>query len=78
MPELIVVPRPIASGDPTTQTYTALNEAFSFFNARLFQGRLPHCLLTVRNHGKALGYFGPERFGTDDGDTDGTKTQMAA
>lgn len=54
--------------DPTHATYDPLAEAFDWFNGKLFAGKLPHCMLTLRNYGKAHGYFSHQRFGTADGD----------
>ena len=34
--------------NPTSKTYTSLDDAFAFFNARLFAGRLPACLITMQ------------------------------
>lgn len=55
--------------NPTGQTYGGLNGAYDFFNARLFDGRLPPCLITMQRHKGAYGYFAPERFGSRDGAT---------
>jgi ribosomal protein L37AE/L43A len=55
--------------DPTEVTYGALREAFDYFNARLFEGRLPRCLLTPRTHAGAFGYYSPKRFGDADGNS---------
>jgi predicted SprT family Zn-dependent metalloprotease len=49
---------------PTKQTYDSFDEAYKFFNKRLFNGRLPDCLITVRPHRGAYGYFSFERFGS--------------
>lgn len=54
--------------DPTSATYNPLRAAHCWFNERLFNGRLPRCMLSLRNHGKAFGYFASERFGTAAGD----------
>lgn len=53
--------------DPTAQTYGGLNAAYDFFNAELFEGVLPPCLITMQRHRGAYGYFAPERFGARDG-----------
>jgi predicted SprT family Zn-dependent metalloprotease len=53
--------------DPTRSTYEGLTEAYDFFNDRLFQGRLPRCLITMQRHKSAYGYFAGGRFGTKDG-----------
>ena len=58
---------PKASPNPTTKTYTSLDDAFAFFNARLFGGRLPACLITMQRSKAAYGYFAGGRFGSKDG-----------
>ena len=40
--------------NPTRETYEALDTAYAYFNAELFENRLPHCLITVRHSGGAL------------------------
>ena len=54
--------RPRPSAPMTTST-----PPMRIFNKRLFGGRLPPCLITVRPHRGAYGYFSPERFGSRDG-----------
>ena len=54
--------------DPTSATYPPLQRAYDHFDARLFQNRLPPCLLTLRNHGSAHGYYSPRRFATAEGE----------
>ena len=55
---------------PTSQTYLSLDDAFTFFNERLFSSRLPSCLITLQRHRSAYGFFWHEKFGrrsdTDD------------
>lgn len=46
----------------TENEYAAFQQAYSFFNVRLFSGRLPDVLVTLQRHAKAKGYFSPERF----------------
>ncbi|GJE38323.1 MULTISPECIES: SprT-like domain-containing protein [Methylobacterium] len=53
--------------DPTTRTYSGLTDAYAFFNARLFTGRLPACLITMQRKSKTYGYFAGRRFTTRDG-----------
>ena len=53
--------------DPTRSTYDGLTEAYDFFNAQLFGGRLPRCLITMQRQKSAYGYFAGGRFGTADG-----------
>lgn len=43
--------------NPTAEVYTALDSAYQFFNARLFEGQLPGCLLTLTRRKGANGYF---------------------
>ena len=47
---------------PTAETYRGFQEAFDVFNAELFGGVLPGCMITLRTFGKARGYFSPDRF----------------
>lgn len=49
--------------NPTQQAYGDLSAAYAFFNARLFDGRLPACLITMQRKAKAYGYFAGTRFG---------------
>lgn len=53
--------------NPTSQTYSALNQAYDFFNRELFSGQLPPCLITMQRKAKAYGYFAGGRFGSRDG-----------
>jgi hypothetical protein len=46
----------------TQAHYRALQEAYDFFNGELFEGSLPHVLVTLQRHAKTKGYFAPERF----------------
>ena len=57
----------MSPANPTAKTYAALNRAFDFFNARLFGGELPACLVTLQRKNKAYGYFAGGRFGSKDG-----------
>ena len=47
---------------PTSDTYTELQVAYDFFNQRLFDGRLPDCLLTLQREKRCCGYFSAQRF----------------
>ena len=58
-----------ATNNPTTQTYGGLDQAYEFFNGRLFDDALPRCLITMQRHKGAYGYFAPQRFGSRDGAT---------
>jgi predicted SprT family Zn-dependent metalloprotease len=53
--------------DPTAITYDELTVAYDHFNARLFDGQLPKCLITMQRKGKTFGYFAGARFATHDG-----------
>jgi hypothetical protein len=55
-----------AGTDPTGIAYHALRDAYDHFNARLFAGRLPGCLITLQRHRTFYGYFAAKRFGTRD------------
>lgn len=48
---------------PTPETYDSLQRAYDRFNADLFSGALPGCLITMQRKAAALGYFAPDRFG---------------
>lgn len=45
------------SNDLTRRTHERLGTAFDWFNERLFDGRLPPCLVTLQRRGLARGYF---------------------
>jgi hypothetical protein len=47
---------------PTQETYTELQEAYDFFNVRLFAGQLPPCLLTLQRQNRTYGYFSGNRW----------------
>jgi hypothetical protein len=53
--------------NPTIRTYKTLDDAYRFFNERLFGGKLPGCLITMQRSAKAYGYFAGGRFGSVDG-----------
>jgi hypothetical protein len=50
------------------QVSDEFSQAYGFFNARLFAGRLPHALITMQRRAKSFGYFAGERFGTREGE----------
>ena len=52
---------------PTQATYEALNTAYAFFNAELFGGTLPACLITMQRRNRTYGYFAGGRFASADG-----------
>lgn len=49
---------------PTRRAYAEFQAAYDYFNAELFGGALPPCLITMQRKARAGGYFAPERFGT--------------
>lgn len=53
---------------PTAETYAYWQGAFSFFNERLFQGKLANCVITL-TRSRALGFFCPRAFQDGDGRT---------
>lgn len=49
---------------PTDTVYSELQAAYDVFNAELFQGQLPACLITLqRRDSRSFGYFSSRRFG---------------
>jgi predicted SprT family Zn-dependent metalloprotease len=48
------------------RTYIDLQMAFAFLNGRLFNGCLPHCLITLQRKSGAGGFFAGGRFNTRD------------
>lgn len=50
------------SSTPTADAFATLDEAYAFFNERLFGGELPTCLIALHRHRGAYGYFAPKRF----------------
>ncbi len=54
---------------PTVKTYAELQLAYDTFNARLFGGQLPECLITLQREKRTYGYFSADRFGNRNGET---------
>ena len=50
------------NANPTQRTYSSLTTAYDYFNAELFGGQLPACLITMQRHKGAYGYFSGDRF----------------
>lgn len=48
--------------NPTKRTYDSLTQAYDYFNATLFGGQRPPCLITMQRHKGAYGYFSGGRF----------------
>lgn len=55
---------------PTSQMYSEIEQAFDFFNAELFDGALPRCIITLQRTHDTFGYFSRERFVKSDGSGD--------
>lgn len=55
---------------PTIEAYGALHDAYDYYNAALFEDRLPNCLITLqRRAGLRYGHFCSERFAATSGET---------
>ncbi len=52
----------LKNNHPTDTTYRELQTAYDHFNADLFDGQLPPCLITLQREKKTYGYFSSERF----------------
>jgi predicted SprT family Zn-dependent metalloprotease len=46
----------------TTIQYSNLDDAYSYFNKKLFDNKLPECLITLQRHPRALGYHHKDKF----------------
>lgn len=56
---------------PTRTAYRDLELAYHFFNAALFENKLPPLLITMQRKNKRIfGYFCPNQFASEDGKTD--------
>lgn len=49
---------------PTSTLYGELQQAFDFFNARLFEGRLRHVVFTLKTKPNCRGHYASDRFVT--------------
>jgi predicted SprT family Zn-dependent metalloprotease len=47
---------------PTEETYSAFQEAYDFFNHRIFGGELPVCFITFQRQKRIMGYVSFERW----------------
>jgi hypothetical protein len=56
-----------ASLSPTKVTYDRFQRAYQWFNRKLFDNRLPNCLITMQRRAGSYGYFARQRFATRDG-----------
>jgi predicted SprT family Zn-dependent metalloprotease len=61
-------PQPAMTPSPTRETYDSLNLAHEFFNAGLFGGTLPACLVTLQRKKNVYGFFAGQRFGLKSGE----------
>src|SRR5579864_2409835 len=62
--ELYEKGRRIIDAAPTVAEYSGFQQAYEFFNAHLFSGKLPDVLVTLQRKAKTYGYFSPQRFET--------------
>ena len=46
----------------TSEFYGELQYVYDYFNARLFDGQLDECLITLQRQSKSVGYMSFERF----------------
>lgn len=49
--------------------YGSFQQAYDFFNAELFDGKLPSVLITFQRHANTRGYFAKDRFSERAGDS---------
>lgn len=54
---------------PTKKVYSELEQAYDFFNAELFEGKLPSCVISLQRKNRTYGYFSANRFLHRGGDT---------
>lgn len=47
---------------PTEEAYAELQQAYDFYNDKLYDGRLPDCMITFQREKKTMGYFSAGRF----------------
>lgn len=67
------------ANNTTLDQYTAITRAYDHFNARLFDGTLPPCLITLQRQANSDGYYVPGKFEARDGDdgAHGTTAELA-
>lgn len=56
----------MTNSKPTEEAYAELLQAYDFYNAELFGGELPPCLITFQRQKRTFGYFSKGRFGHRD------------
>ena len=54
-------PKPTIA-QPTSQLYSEFTQAFDYFNERLFDGKLPPVIITLKAKPRSFGHFGRARF----------------
>lgn len=47
---------------PTSTAYSELQQVVDLFNTKLFEGKLPSCLVTLQRQANTLGYYSHKRF----------------
>jgi hypothetical protein len=60
-------PKKVADLKPTEQAYGELQHAYDFYNEKLFDNKLPGCLLTFQRNKNVMGYYSHNRFISADG-----------
>lgn len=58
---------PSFSATPTRELYAAIQHAYGYFNAHLFDNTLPDVLFTTQRQHGVMGYFAPDRWGAASG-----------
>lgn len=53
---------------PTIEQFSAYNEAFDYFNKRLFESRLEPAMLSIGHKGRSKGYFTPRKWRNKSGE----------
>lgn len=53
---------------PTIATYSGLQDAYDFYNDRLFNGELPDCVITYQRQNNSYGYHCGKRWGNSVGE----------
>ncbi len=46
----------------TTTLYKSLDDAYAYFNEKLFDGKLPECIITLQRSPRTLGYYHHNKF----------------
>jgi hypothetical protein len=67
-PQTLTVPSKFAKRLPTLENAVAWQFTYEYFNDRLFDGKLPDCLITLTRRRRTLGYFRREAFADKNGE----------